>query len=218
MFKFGRIRNNIGVTEADAALDPRRSFAQAAHTFAELVRAIPDDRWTGPGLGEWDLRALVGHTSRSLITVESYLSQPAEVEDVCTPEAYYLQIANVDAAAVAERGRAAGVALGADPVGFVDTLVARVLTAADRPDNPLITTVAGGMRLTNYLPTRTLELVVHSLDIAAATGLPAPEFGARVLTEVVGLAAGAAVGQGRGPELLLALTGRSALPAGFSVV
>ena len=198
--------------------NPLRSFSHAAQTFAELVRSIPDDRWTGPGLGEWDLRALVGHTSRSLITVETYLNQPAETEDVPTPEAYYLGIANVDAAAVAERGRAAGVALGADPVGFIDALIARVLPAADRPDNPLITTVAGGMRLTNYLPTRTLELVVHSLDIAAAIGRPAPEFGEQVLTEVIGLAAGAAVLQGRGPDLLLALTGRGQLPAGFSVV
>jgi uncharacterized protein (TIGR03083 family) len=205
------------MTEA-AVADPLRSFSQTAHAFAGLVRSIPDDRWTGPGLGEWDLRALVGHTSRSLITVETYLNQPAETEDVPTPEAYYLGIANVDAAAVAERGRAAGVALGADPVGFIDALVARVLPASDRPDNPLITTVAGGMRLTNYLPTRTLELVVHSSDIAAAIGQPAPEFGEQVLTEVIGLAAAAAVLQGRGPELLLALTGRSPLPADFSVV
>jgi len=206
------------MTEADADSNSLELFSQAAQAFAELVRTIPDDRWTGPGLGEWDLRALVGHTSRSLITVETYLGQPAEVEDVRTPEAYYLGIANVDPVAVAERGRAAGVALGDDPAGFVDALVARVLPIADRPDNPLITTVAGGMRLASYLPTRTLELVVHSLDIAAATGLPAPKFGEQVLAEVIGLAAGAAVLQGRGPELLLALTGRSPLPAGFSVV
>ena len=205
------------MTEA-AVSSPLRSFSQAAHAFADLVRTIPEDRWTGPGLGEWDLRALVGHTSRSLITVETYLNQPAEVEDVRTPEAYYLAIANVDPVAVAERGRAAGVALGEDAVGFIDALVARVLPAADRPDNPLITTVAGGMRLANYLPTRTLELVVHSLDIAAAIGRPAPEFGEQVLAEVIGLAAGAAVLQGRGPELLLALTGRRPLPSDFSVV
>ena len=51
-----------------------------------------------------------------MITVETYLNQPAEVEDVRTPAAYYLAIANVDPVAVAERGRAAGVALGEDPV------------------------------------------------------------------------------------------------------
>ena len=33
------------------------------------------DRWERPGLGEWDIRALVGHTSRSLLTVEIYLAR-----------------------------------------------------------------------------------------------------------------------------------------------
>jgi hypothetical protein len=35
----------------------------------------------------------------------------------------------------------------------------------------LIHTIGGGMRLRHYLPTRTFELVVHRLDITAATGL-----------------------------------------------
>lgn len=48
-------------------------FASAAAAFARLVRAVPETAWDGPGLGEWDLRALVGHTSRSLITVSDYL-------------------------------------------------------------------------------------------------------------------------------------------------
>ena len=48
---------------------PRTTFLAAAGTVADLVDAIPDTAWDGPGLGEWDLRALVGHTSRSLVTV-----------------------------------------------------------------------------------------------------------------------------------------------------
>ena len=35
-----------------------------------------------PGLGEWDVRSLVGHTSRALLTVETYLASPAEVVKV----------------------------------------------------------------------------------------------------------------------------------------
>ena len=46
-------------------------FGQAARAVAALVDTIPPERWDGPGLGEWDLRALVGHTSRSLLTVET---------------------------------------------------------------------------------------------------------------------------------------------------
>ena len=64
--------------EAWGELNVRETFAEAARTFADLVRRIPPNRWDAPGLGEWDLRSLVGHTSRSLITVETYLGQPAD--------------------------------------------------------------------------------------------------------------------------------------------
>jgi uncharacterized protein (TIGR03083 family) len=204
------------MSEADR--DPRPSFAEAAQAFVELVRAVPADAWDGPGLGEWDLRSLVGHTSRSLITVETYLGQPANREDVPSAAAYYAAISSVDPAAVAGRGREAGRALGNDPVAALQSLLPRVLAVVERAENPLITTVAGGMRLRSYLPTRTVELVVHGLDIAAATGLPAPDYRQPVLSEVAEVAAGAAVLQGRGLELIRALTGRALLPDGFSVV
>jgi len=52
----------------------------------------------------------------------------------------------------------------------------------------LITTIGGGMRVRTYLPTRTFELVVHSLDISAATGIDVA-FSSRVLAHTT--AAGA---------------------------
>ena len=58
------------------------TFTSAARSFAELVREIPASAWDSPGLGEWDLRSLVGHTSRSLITVSTYLQRCAEREDI----------------------------------------------------------------------------------------------------------------------------------------
>ena len=84
--------------EAWGELNVRETFAEAARTFADLVRRIPPNRWDGPGLGEWDLRSLVGHTSRSLITVETYLGQPADTEEVPTPAAYYVAVAGIDPA------------------------------------------------------------------------------------------------------------------------
>ena len=196
-----------------------KHFAEAATAYAELVAGITPDQWPEPGLGEWDVRALVGHTSRSLVTVETYLGQPAASEDLPSPAAYLAAgLGKADPAAVADRGRAAGQALGDDPAGFVRALVDRVLPMVAGDDDPLITTVGGGMRLRQYLPTRTFELVVHGLDISRATGLSAPDYSAGLLTEVLSLAAAAAVLGGRGPELLLALTGRTTLPSGFSVV
>jgi uncharacterized protein (TIGR03083 family) len=199
------------------------TFATAATAFSALVDRLPPDCWDAPGLGEWDVRALTGHTTRSLITVSTYLKRPARTEEIASPEAYYAAIVaaasleSAQPAAIVERGRVAGEALGADPPSAVRALVADVLPEVDRTDDPLIETIGGGMRLSAYLPTRTFELAVHSLDIAAATGV---EFDvpADVLAEAVALAAKAAAAQGNGSVLLMSITGRQPLPAGFSVV
>jgi uncharacterized protein (TIGR03083 family) len=205
--------------EAWGELNVRETFAEAARTFADLVHRIPEGRWDGPGVGEWNLRALVGHTSRSLVTVETYLGQPVETEEVPTPAAYYVAIAGVDHAAVAGRGVEAGRVLGENPAQFVEALTHRVIAQVESAGNPLMTTWAGGMRLENYLPTRTFELMVHSFDIAAAVpDIEPPEFSDQLLSEVARVAATAAVLSGRGVELMLALTGRGALSPGFSVV
>ncbi|MGV9801612.1 maleylpyruvate isomerase N-terminal domain-containing protein [Mycobacterium sp. NPDC003449] len=194
-------------------------FTAAAHAFARLVRALPAELFDGPGLGEWDLRALVGHTSRSLVTVSSHLRSPAESADLAGPVEYYAAIRRLlsDTAATLERGVQAGRDLGDDPAATVDRLVAQALSDIDGAGDPLITVIGGhGMRLSGYLPTRIFELAVHSLDIARATGVAAA-LPAEVLEAATVLAARIAVDLGEGETLLLALTGRAALPAPFSV-
>lgn len=205
-----------------AGVHERAHFAAAAAAFAELVGTVPPDAWSGPGLGVWDLRSLVGHAGRSLITVDTYLDRPAHIEAVRTPEDYYVAVtrtAGVDPAAVVERGRQAGVALGHEPATAVKALVRRVVPRVSAvTGDPLIETIAGGMRLSGYLPTRTFELVVHSLDICAATEHEPFDVPAELLAAAAALAARMAVAQGQGQTALLALTGRSALPPRFSVV
>src|SRR4029453_14730992 len=163
--------------EAWGKLNVRETFAEAARTFADLVRRIPPNRWDGPGLGKWDLRSLVGHTSRSLITVEAYLGRPADIEEVPTAAAYYVAIADIDSAAVADRGRQAGQALGGHPAPVVNAPPEGGLAQGGTRGKPPTPTGAGGMRLENSLSTRTFELVVHSLDIGAAVpDIEPPEF------------------------------------------
>jgi len=198
------------------------TFESAARSYADLVRRIPADRWDGPGLGDWDLRALIGHTSRSLITVSTYLQSPAQREDVSTPQEYYARIAeymsNTGAEAIVERGRQAGRDLGDDPLQTIDDLIERVLGEVEIAGDPLIAVIGGlGIRLHTYLPTRVFEFAVHNLDIARATGLSfaLPD---DVLEEATVLAARIAVLTGRGNDLLTALTGRAALSPSFSVV
>jgi uncharacterized protein (TIGR03083 family) len=206
----------------DAAVSFARSaFLDSAAVVADLVDRVPPSAWDGPGLGEWDLRALVGHTSRSLVTVATYLQSTAETEDISTAEGYYVLIASaasVDPAAVVERGRAAGAALGDDPASAFRARIDDAAAALDtRSDHDLVPTIAGGMRVGAYLMTRVVELVVHGGDISTATGLPV-SFPPAVLAETAALVARVAVGLGHGPVVLAALTGRAALPPGFSVV
>jgi uncharacterized protein (TIGR03083 family) len=210
------------VTVSFEPSDSIATFASAAHSFAALVHDIPTNRWDGPGLGEWDLRSLVGHASRSLITVITYLAQPAEREDISTPQEYYAMVnpaaLGLSPEGVVERGRQAGRDLGDEPAATVDELVSRALDELSDAGDPLIQVIGGaGIRLHTYLPTRTFELAVHGLDIARAVDISFP-LPADVLEEATGLAARIAVAEGHGQAVLLALTGRAELPPSFSVV
>jgi len=208
--------------------ESRNAYRDAAGWFAETTAAITD-QWERVALGEWTVRDLVGHTSRSLLTVESYLAAGREVTgDPARPPA--VDIANAvdyygvigagagDPAAVAERGRAAGRALGAEPAASVAGIVGRVLAEVDDASgDEFVLTPFGGMLLADYLPTRVFELAVHGCDLAVSLGVPptVPESAVSIAVHLLG---DLAVRGGTGPELLLAGTGRGPLPARFSVL
>jgi uncharacterized protein (TIGR03083 family) len=198
--------------------ESREAFADAAEWFVGTVGQV-GDRWGEPGLGEWDVRALVGHTSRSFLTVEAYLAQPAAAVEVTSAVGYYQATRAIAAGpGVAERGREAGRALGDDPAAAVGEIAARVGALVRGCDgSELLTSVAGGMRLADYLPTRTFELAVHTIDLAVALGLPT-DVPASAARQTLGLVTALAVEDGSAAPLLLATTGRRALPAGFSVL
>jgi uncharacterized protein (TIGR03083 family) len=177
------------------------------------------DRWQLPGLGEWTVRDLVGHASRSFLTIETYAAKPAESVEIASASDYYLATRAIAAGPdVAQRGRDAAAALGADPVTAVREIAARVRSLLDEHDGTaLLTTIAGGMRLEDYLPTRTFELVVHTADLALALGVPidAPATAAAQALDIV---TGIALTDGTAGSLLLLATGRTGLPERFSVM
>ena len=198
--------------------ESRSAFTDAAEWFVSTAGLVGDG-WDQPGLGEWDVRALVGHTSRSFLTVETYLGRPASAVEVASAVDYFRATKKVAAGpAVAARGRDAGAALGADPAAAVAEIAARVLHLLDTQDgSERMTTIVGGMRLADYLPTRTFELTVHTADLATALGQPVdvPVNAARQALRIVG---DLALGEGLAGPLLLAATGRPGLPPGFSVL
>jgi uncharacterized protein (TIGR03083 family) len=198
----------------------REAYESAAGWFVNTVEQVGPTQWEQPGLGVWTVRDLVGHTSRALLTVELYLAQPAARREVVRPVDYLLraQAGLADPASVAARGREAGVALGPDPLAAVRDIAARVLAQVQTAsDEVLLSTPVGGMRLIDYLPSRIFELAVHTLDIAAALPvtviLPEP-----VAAVALHLLADLALQPDKAATLLLAATGRRALPAGFWVL
>ncbi|MGQ0617387.1 MAG: maleylpyruvate isomerase family mycothiol-dependent enzyme [Acidimicrobiia bacterium] len=205
----------------------RAAFSEAAGAFAHAVARVPADAWDGPGLGQWTVRDLVGHASRALSTVETYIGAgpgggtgPVDLGHAIEYFAV-LAAAYADADAVVARGRDAGRMLGPGPATAVAQLAQRVTTVVDAADDDTpVATPAGVMRLIDYLPSRVFELTVHRLDLAAATGTDdGPPEGLSAATEITAIIAAALAARGPHPgAALLALTGRRPLPPGYSVV
>ena len=198
----------------------REAYESAAGLFVDTVKQVGATQWEQPGLGVWTVRDLVGHTSRALLTVEMYLATPAAQREVMRPVDYYLrlQASLADPGSVAARGRAAGLALGPDPITAVQDIAARVLAQVQTAsDAVLVGTPVGGMRLIDYLPSRIFELTVHTLDLAVALPVMVtlPETVAAVALHLL---ADMALQPDKAAALLLAATGRCALSAGFSVL
>ncbi len=198
----------------------RARYAGAAQAFLEVAGRVPDQAWSRPALGEWDVRALTGHTSRALTTVETYLATPAAGEQVAGPVEYFLAVRGATSPdAIAQRGRETGKALGQDPAAAVRELVRRVTDLVrNTPDDAPVATPAGAMTLIDYLPTRTFELAVHTLDLARALGLPPPASLAPAVAASLELAGAIGSRLPAAGDLLLLLTGRTSLPDGLSVL
>lgn len=198
----------------------REAYERAANLFVETVAQVQEHQWEQVGLGEWTVRDLVGHTNRALLTVETYLDKPADAIELEQPVDYFLQAkaSLADPSAVAARGREAGKALGVEPAATVRATALRVLARlVETPDDVLVTTPVGGMRFIDYLPSRVFELTVHTLDLATAISqeVAVPDTATRV---TFALLADLVLRSGNAIPLLLAATGRDALPAGFNVL
>jgi uncharacterized protein (TIGR03083 family) len=198
----------------------RQAYEDAAMLFGDTVAQVDHTQWEQPGLGVWTVRDLVGHASRALLTVETYLATPAAQVEIERPAEYFLRAMAMlaDPTAVAVRGREAGQALGADPASMVHDIAGRIMAQLTTvADDTIVGTPVGGMRLIDYLPSRVFELTIHTLDIAAALSIAVsiPDTAASVTLHLL---AELALQPGKTAPLLLATTGRSPLPPGYSVL
>lgn len=200
--------------------DIRETYLEAGEFFASVVDTIDIDGFEAPALGEWCVRDLIGHTYRAFTTVLSYSASPAENVELERPVDYFVKALSgaVDHGQIAERGRAAGLEIIDDPQMMVRGFQTYVKNKLDElPDDHIMRTVVGGMRLIDYLPTRTFELIIHTMDLTNALGMETtpPERGMETTVQLLGQLA---LYRGHAPGLILAATGRRGLTDGFSVL
>ncbi|MDQ6697342.1 MAG: maleylpyruvate isomerase N-terminal domain-containing protein [Actinomycetota bacterium] len=196
------------------------AFGLASDCFLGAVRTIDDDQWELPGLGEWNVRELVAHTVRAFRTVDQYLDGTVrDPTPLASAAEYYRMVLAEDQPHIhiAVRARREAPDLGDDPIATAETLADQARRSGERaPAATPVHTFVGVIALADYLATRVVELVVHTLDLAAALGLdlvvpPAPaRMAVQVLTDLVD--------DDYLGDLLLALTGRTDLLVGLNAL
>ncbi|MGW2178053.1 sterol carrier family protein [Streptomyces sp. NPDC001732] len=159
--------------------DPARTrsavLAQFAHV-REAVRTLTPEQLALPTrLGDWTVRELAVHLTMALshVTRNLELPPPAVAKPDLTLLAWPFSTAD-RAARIADDTRALAAehpdldALYGQVAGRFEELV------PGAPDDRLLSTRVGAMRLADFLVTRTVELVVHTGDLNEATGLDVP--------------------------------------------
>ena len=200
--------------------DIRETYLEAGEFFAKVVDQVDIDGWEVPALGEWCARDLTGHTYRSFTTILSYSAKPGDKVDLERPVDYFLKAFEglADPKQVAERGRAAGLEIIDDPRMMVRGFAMYVKNKLEElADDHIMATPMGGMRLIDYLPTRTFELIIHTMDLAKAVGVDdqPPEKGMAATLEIIGQIA---LYRGLASDVVFGVTGRGGLSDGFSVL
>lgn len=158
----------------------RTAFHEAAEAFVDTVAAIDPAQLNAPGLGEWTVLELLAHTCRAFTTMESAVATACDTDQpTLASAADYYRSALASSpdlhAQVAERARADADGLGPDPIAAALERAQRALALSHRtPDEHPCATLAGSMRFGDYLPTRLVELVVHTRDLQRATGQVRP--------------------------------------------
>ncbi|MBT2507348.1 maleylpyruvate isomerase family mycothiol-dependent enzyme [Streptomyces sp. ISL-98] len=156
----------------DSAKTRAAVLAQFEHVRAAVLTLTPEQLEEPTRLGDWTVRDLAAHIAMVMGTVSRYLAMPEpvrrEVALLDWPFATVIAAGQVD-----EDTRA--IAASAEPgelFARTDAAIQEALPGTS--DERLVPSRFGGMRLGDFLVTRTVELIVHTDDLNDATGLGIP--------------------------------------------
>lgn len=206
----------------------RRAFTEATGFLIGLADVVDDSQWSSPALGGWSVREVFVHASRAGSTITAYsVPEPPSPEptqrSLTSGAEYYLAVLGEDGIheAVAERSRTQASELDEPIPEYLRRVFADAEQTLQRtPAAQVLGTLAGGITLEDYLPTRIVELVVHGIDIAGALGVE-PEVPPEPMRVTLETLAELAV---RRPDvfdpvvLVRAMTGRGTLPEGANLL
>ncbi|OKK02203.1 hypothetical protein AMK26_21125 [Streptomyces sp. CB03234] len=168
-------------TQRTRSYDPAKTraalLAQFDHVRQGILTLTPEQLRQPTRLGEWTVLELAAHITMAVRSVVRGVAAPPPATRDLTllewPLATRKFAGDVDHD-TREIAEAAADTQGALAALYEETgqQFADVLVAA--PDERLITTRFGGVRLDDLLVTRTVELIVHTDDLNDATGLAVP--------------------------------------------
>ncbi|GAA0360662.1 maleylpyruvate isomerase N-terminal domain-containing protein [Actinoallomurus spadix] len=200
-------------------------FLTVARSAAALLRdPAVAERWSGPSaLPGFRVSGLAGHLAYQVLAVPRILAQPVPAEPTIPLLEHYARVDWVDAGPDAEinvrirQGGEEAAAGGPEALAAeVDAVIERSAAGlASAPDRPVRIPFWGPWSLTldDLLITRTMELAVHSDDLAVSVGIPAPELPESAAETVIGLLTRLAVRRHGPTGVLRALSRAERAPA-----
>lgn len=154
-------------------------LAELWNQWHRAGQQIPAQHWDAPsGLGDWTVQELVAHVSRGVWTLADLVVQASPDRDPELPDAsaYFSTLMGREDGAhyVAMAAMHWATTHSDSLVTDFDGPGTSVLAAARSVGSAPVPTIAGTMRLSDYVLTRVVEATVHLLDLGACTDAPEP--------------------------------------------
>jgi hypothetical protein len=206
----------------------RDSFLAAARIAADLVRRREvTDRWRDESACEgMSVGGLACHLGSQITTTVLLVGARASAQAPIPLLEHYERAAWVhtslddDVNVGIREGSDAEAAAGPEALGaLLDDQLDRlpdVLAVADPEAAVLIPWQGWSLTVSDWIVTRKMEIVVHADDLAASVAVPTPEFPESVVTPVLALLTGVAVGRHGQAALVRALSRPQRAPRSVS--
>jgi hypothetical protein len=216
--------------ETNKVTEIRELYLQVAADAAALLTA-PEvaDGWQRPSaLAEFSVAGLAGHLAGQVFFIPEMLAEPVPSEPAISLQEYYQHASwlGSDLDTPVNQGiRSAGEDTAADGPAALAARVAACVedlrsTLPSAPDRLVRRSTWGpwSVTLDDFVTTRTLELVIHSDDLAHSVGLPTPAFPARAVETVVDLLSRIALRRHGATAVLRALSRAERAPSSISAL